>query len=106
MDKPPIPDTLYDPRKGGFVRTKSLTRLMAERIPKKVLNILADLGRVGDGLGYNVYAVGGFVRDLLLRRDNLDVDVVVEATGSGSPRSSDSATGPGCGITRSSGPRW
>ena len=81
MDKPPVPDTLYDSRKGGFVRTKNLKRLMAERIPQKVLDILTDLGQVGDDLGFNVYAVGGFVRDLLLRRENLDVDVVVEGDG-------------------------
>ena len=32
-------------------------------------------------MGYGAYAVGGFVRDLLLRHDNLDIDVVVEGDG-------------------------
>ena len=82
MDDPPIPDSLYDSRNGrSFVRKKNLKPLMAERIPEPVMAILNELGQVGDELGYNVYAVGGFVRDLLLRRANLDVDVVVEGDG-------------------------
>jgi len=32
-------------------------------------------------LGYSVYAVGGFVRDLLMRVENFDVDIVVEGDG-------------------------
>jgi tRNA nucleotidyltransferase (CCA-adding enzyme) len=32
-------------------------------------------------LGVSVYAVGGFVRDILLRVENLDVDIVVEGDG-------------------------
>jgi tRNA nucleotidyltransferase (CCA-adding enzyme) len=40
-----------------------------------------EFGRVGDLLGYSVYAVGGFVRDLLMRVENFDVDIVVEGDG-------------------------
>ena len=32
-------------------------------------------------MNYKVYAVGGFIRDLLLRRPNLDIDIVVEGDG-------------------------
>ena len=32
-------------------------------------------------MGYNAYVVGGFVRDLLLKFDNLDIDVVIEGDG-------------------------
>ena len=32
-------------------------------------------------LGWEVYAVGGFVRDILLGRPNLDLDLVVEGDG-------------------------
>ncbi|NPV08630.1 MAG: CBS domain-containing protein [Anaerolineae bacterium] len=41
----------------------------------RVLRIAAD---VADDMGYNLYAVGGFVRDLLLGFPNLDLDLVVE----------------------------
>jgi hypothetical protein len=36
---------------------------------------------MGDELGYRVYAVGGFVRDLLLGEENLDIDITVEGDG-------------------------
>jgi len=60
-----------------YARKKMITKLMEERLPSKVQSI----GRVGDELNCSVYAVGGFVRDLLLRNHNLDVDIVVEGDG-------------------------
>ena len=54
---------------------------MKERFPERVQNLLVEFGKVGDELGYSVYAVGGFVRDLLLRVENFDVDIVVEGDG-------------------------
>lgn len=49
-----------------------------ELLPDKVYGILSDAGRVADDIGYNVYVVGGFVRDLILGVENLDIDLVVE----------------------------
>ncbi|MEE8573810.1 MAG: CBS domain-containing protein, partial [Thermodesulfobacteriota bacterium] len=68
---------------GGIQRTKQrrVENLMRERLPRWVLRLLADAGEVADVMGFKVYAVGGFVRDLLLRRDNLDIDLVVEGDG-------------------------
>jgi len=82
MNEPPVPDALYDSRQArNYVRKKNLAALMSERLPEKIINLLKEMGQVGDELGYNVYAVGGFVRDLLLRRSNLDMDLVVEGDG-------------------------
>jgi tRNA nucleotidyltransferase (CCA-adding enzyme) len=64
-----------------YARKKMITKLMEERLPPKVQSILREFGRVGDELHGSVYAVGGFVRDLLLRNHNLDVDIVVEGDG-------------------------
>lgn len=44
-------------------------------------NILQEIGKVADSLKYECYVVGGFVRDLLLNRDNDDIDVVVVGKG-------------------------
>ena len=44
-------------------------------------NILQEIGQVADSLHYPCYVVGGFVRDLLLKRDNDDIDVVVVGKG-------------------------
>jgi len=64
-----------------YARKKMITKLMEERLPSKVQDILREFGRVGEDLSCPVYAVGGFVRDLLLRDHNLDVDIVVEGDG-------------------------
>jgi tRNA nucleotidyltransferase (CCA-adding enzyme) len=64
-----------------YAKKKMITKLLEERLPPKVQSILREFGRVGDELNCSVYAVGGFVRDLLLRNHNLDVDIVVEGDG-------------------------
>jgi tRNA nucleotidyltransferase (CCA-adding enzyme) len=43
--------------------------------------LLRVAGKIGEGLGASVYAVGGFVRDLLLGIVPPDVDLVVEGDG-------------------------
>lgn len=62
-------------------RTRSVAALVEKRLSAEIREILQKLGTVGDGLGLPVYAVGGFVRDLLLGTDNLDIDVTVEGDG-------------------------
>jgi tRNA nucleotidyltransferase (CCA-adding enzyme) len=64
-----------------YARKKIISRLMEERFPERLDHLLMEFGRVGDALGYSVYAVGGFVRDLLMRVENFDVDIVVEGDG-------------------------
>jgi tRNA nucleotidyltransferase (CCA-adding enzyme) len=43
--------------------------------------LLRSAGKIGEGIGAPVYAVGGFVRDLLMGGDAPDVDLVVEGDG-------------------------
>ena len=40
--------------------------------------MLREFGLLAENLGFHAYAVGGFVRDLLLRSPNFDLDVVLE----------------------------
>jgi tRNA nucleotidyltransferase (CCA-adding enzyme) len=58
-----------------------IARLMEERLPRRLQNLLVELGKVGDELGDSVYAVGGFVRDLLMGVENFDLDIVLEGDG-------------------------
>ncbi len=60
------------------VRTKNIVSLMRERLPKNILEILKQVGAVAAELKFQAYVVGGFVRDLLLRHENLDIDIVIE----------------------------
>ncbi len=62
-------------------RTRSVAGLLGKRFSADIREILHRLGAVGERLGMSVYAVGGFVRDLLLGIDNLDIDVTVEGDG-------------------------
>ncbi len=57
---------------------ETLDRLMAESLPDSLLELLRQAGVAAGELGYPLYAVGGFVRDLLLGEPNFDVDLVVE----------------------------
>jgi len=65
-------------QKDETVRRKKIQQMMEERLPSGILRLLRELGEVAESIGMNAYVVGGFVRDLLLRQENLDVDVVVE----------------------------
>ena len=62
-------------------RSKNVAKLLSERLPPLLIDILKGIGETADRMGVNVYAVGGFVRDLFLYRQNEDVDVVVEGDG-------------------------
>jgi tRNA nucleotidyltransferase (CCA-adding enzyme) len=62
-------------------RKKMISKLMRERLPERLQRLLEEFGRIGDGLGYSIYAVGGFARDLLMRVENYDIDIVVEGDG-------------------------
>ncbi len=50
-------------------------------LPGRIQSVLRQAGAVADEAGTRVYVVGGFVRDLLLQHENLDVDLVVEGDG-------------------------
>lgn len=79
---PVISDFQYDARHAShFEKQKNIAALLKERLPKRLIDLFKDIGKVADILGYNVYVVGGFVRDLFLRKENLDVDIVVEGDG-------------------------
>jgi len=65
----------------GKEQRKNVLSLLREKLPPHILDLLMNAGDVAEAEGFHVYVVGGFVRDLLLRRPNLDVDLVVEGDG-------------------------
>lgn len=64
-----------------YAKRKNVKKLMEERLEKETLNKLTDIGNMADRMGYHAYLVGGFVRDLLLRNENYDIDIVIEGDG-------------------------
>ncbi|MHC1701422.1 MAG: CBS domain-containing protein [Humidesulfovibrio sp.] len=62
-------------------KERNIRPVLRTRLPGSVIALLEQAGQLGQQLGYKVYAVGGFVRDILLARPNLDIDLVVEGDG-------------------------
>ena len=63
------------------LREKSIRQQLEDRLPDEYVDLLRLAGKLGDELGCSVYAVGGFVRDLLMNRANLDIDLSIEGDG-------------------------
>jgi tRNA nucleotidyltransferase (CCA-adding enzyme) len=74
-----IPESLLPDKQ----RDRNIGSTMRNRLPASLIQLLDEAGRLGASLGHEVYAVGGFVRDILLARPNLDLDLVVEGDGVG-----------------------
>jgi tRNA nucleotidyltransferase (CCA-adding enzyme) len=62
-------------------RRQGVGGLLGERLAPAVRRRVEAIGGVSRDLAVPAYLVGGFVRDLLLGRENRDLDVVVEGDG-------------------------
>ena len=78
-----LPDPLKEPT---HARTRNIVRFMRERLSKRIIGILKNIGEVADDIGCKAYVVGGFVRDLFLYRSDEDIDIVIEGDGIGFAR--------------------
>ncbi len=48
------------------------------QIDERILKVIRNIGRAADRQGVRAYIVGGIVRDIVLGRKNLDIDIVLE----------------------------
>ncbi len=65
-------------------RSEATDRFLANLealLPGEALGALRSIGELAEDFGVRAHVVGGFVRDMLLGRRNLDMDVVVEGDG-------------------------
>lgn len=69
---------LYSPSANGSSRMEGIRRQMQETLPAGLTELLLKARDAANDLGYSLYVVGGFVRDLLLGHPTLDLDLVVE----------------------------
>jgi tRNA nucleotidyltransferase (CCA-adding enzyme) len=75
-------DGVYDIARDDIpVRRRHMDAAMQKHLTRSIYAYLKELGETGDNLDLPVYVVGGFVRDLLLGTENLDIDVTVEGDG-------------------------
>lgn len=68
-------------KRQGELHERNVTKLLKDRFPQYILTLLHIIGSTAEKLALPVYAVGGFVRDLLLDVPNHDIDLVVEGNG-------------------------
>lgn len=77
--------SVFETEKDIFIsRTKVIPKYVdykkkLERyIPEDILKELKFIGKIAKELGFRVYLVGGIVRDIVMKRKNLDIDLIVE----------------------------
>lgn len=78
---PDIYDGTGSGRRPMTEEQKSLLEYLLLNLSSDEWIIMHHAGEIAARMGYRVYAVGGMVRDLLLRAGNLDVDLAVEGDG-------------------------
>ena len=82
IERSSTPEFLYDTQDiASPLRMKNIRSLLRERLPAKIVTLLKELGAIADDLDFNAYLVGGVVRDVILKRKNLDLDIVTEGDG-------------------------
>ncbi len=74
-------DLLHESEHPSLERKRNVNTQIIECLDKEMIQLIQTIGEVADSMKYNAFAVGGFVRDLLLKKQNLDLDIVIEGDG-------------------------
>ncbi len=72
---------LYESDNPSLERTRNLNSLIVDTLDREMIQLLQTIGEVASANNFNAFAVGGFVRDLLLKKANYDLDIVIEGDG-------------------------
>jgi tRNA nucleotidyltransferase (CCA-adding enzyme) len=48
--------------------------------PEKIFNLMKEIGEYADNMGYKAYIIGGVVRDIVMGRKSLDIDIIIEGS--------------------------
>ncbi len=56
----------------------NISKKMSAMLPREMMGLIKRIGILANSIDYRAFVVGGMVRDLLLGRKNLDLDIVVE----------------------------
>ncbi|MFA9558829.1 CBS domain-containing protein [Evansella sp. AB-rgal1] len=60
---------------------KNIKELMEQLLPSEIIDLFSFLGKEASSLGMKAYLIGGIVRDILLKKKNEDIDIVLEGDG-------------------------
>ncbi len=72
---------MYDEHISTPQPQNNISAIMHRGLSSMALGIIRKAGAIAEEMGYQLFAAGGVVRDLLLGYDNLDLDLVVEGDG-------------------------
>ena len=72
---------LYESDHPSLERTRNLNSLIVDSLNREMIQLLQTIGEVASKNHFNAFAVGGFVRDLLIKKPNFDLDIVIEGDG-------------------------
>jgi tRNA nucleotidyltransferase (CCA-adding enzyme) len=72
---------LHEENYPSLERSRNLTQLLTSSLEREIIVLLQQIGEVADTVNANAFVVGGFVRDLLLKKTNMDLDIVIEGDG-------------------------
>ncbi|NLZ16370.1 MAG: CBS domain-containing protein [Desulfobulbaceae bacterium] len=75
------PDLLSEDEYPSVKRRRNLSSLMTQMLPREIIILLREIGETAKRLHCQAFVAGGFVRDLLLRHKNMDIDIVIEGSG-------------------------
>lgn len=74
-------DLLHESDHPSLERTRNLSSLIDDLLDESISDLLQSLGDVAEDLNFNAFVVGGFVRDLMMKKPNQDIDIVIEGDG-------------------------
>lgn len=60
---------------------RNIKGILRDHLPDRTFDLLERAGELAERAGVSAFVVGGFVRDLLLGKPNLDLDLVIEGDG-------------------------
>ncbi len=72
---------LHEAEYPSLEQRRNVANLITKYLDAATVALLKEIGAVADATRYTAFAVGGFVRDLLLKKQNFDLDIVVEGDG-------------------------
>ena len=75
------PDLVRADKHPSVKQGRNLSELMTQRLPKKTIVLLREIGEIARREHCQAFVAGGFVRDLLLGYKNTDIDIVIEGAG-------------------------
>ncbi len=63
------------------MKKRDIVNILYQRLDHRIKQLIENIGQKGQDLGFSIFVVGGFARDLLLNRQIDDIDIVVEGDG-------------------------